>query len=304
MDKEIKEFVKRGLETVEKLLKAENYLDTAKACQEILQVDPGNRRARKMLEKAQSFINQEKDKLLKKNLPSLKQLYKEGKYAEAVEMGEKLHITNAITAKAQKKLLKKQQNELKAYLKKGFKTHKKLGREKKWLEAIEILKEMLQVSPRNEEIKSLLKRDKIKYIDQQLHSDVRDQLIESKEYEKLYKFYQKLYFLFPQHKKLLSEIKNAEKLILRRRRTENKAFIIESVKKAKELFAKGDFEAAIQVAKEILKLTDGEQGMKLYKKSAVANERDTEKKLSTKLTDAVAKLHEEFKANPKGFVKV
>lgn len=305
MKKEIKEFVRNGISVVEKLLEDKEYPEAVKACGEILEVDPKNRKAAKLLEKAQSLIKNEKQEIFKRNFPKLKKLYKESKYEEALELGKKLQqikdspkLTNLVN--------KCRQASIKTFLKKGFATHKKLKKDHKWLEAIEALKEILQVDHKNEHAKLLLKKDKIRYIDDQLHSEVKDALIKEGQYEKLYKFYQKLYLLFPEHKRLKKEIHKAEKLILKKRRADKSGFIKESITKTKQLFTEGKFEEAIQAAKEVMYFTDGENviARTLFKKSIKANTQDTEQKLKEKFAKLLPALTEEFKTNPKGFVRI
>jgi len=309
---DIKQFVERGLAVAEKLLSEGNAADAARACHELLQVNPANRQAARILSKAQQVVAKEKDDLLKKNIEILKSLYESGRYEEAASMGKKLQASvssrklSAIVAKATKKIADKQRHELQDFMKKGFAKHKQLSKEKKWIEAIEVAEEMQKAMPRSQELKDLIKGDKIKYIDSQLHSDVKKKLIAEKQYEKLYKFYQKLYILFPDHKGLVKEIKNAEKLIFKSRKESNKAFIEESLAKAKEMMEKCDYESATEVAKEILHLTDGEsvQGRSILEKAKKANEEDTESKLETKLDSAISQLRIQFEADPKGFVKI
>jgi len=309
---DIKQFVERGLAVAEKLLSEGNAADAARACHELLQVNPANRQAARILSKAQQVVAKEKDDLLKKNIEILKSLYESGRYEEAASMGKKLQASvssrklSSIVAKATKKIANKQRNELKDFLRNGFAKHRQLKREKKWLEAVAVVEEMKNVTPRDQELKDLVKSDKRRYIDSQLHSDVKKKLIAGKQYEKLYKFYQKLYILFPDHKGLVKEIKNAEKLIFKSRKESNKAFIEESLAKAKEMMEKCDYESATEVAKEILHLTDGEsvQGRSILEKAKKANEEDTESKLETKLDSAISQLGIQFEADPKGFVKI
>ncbi len=309
---EVRQFVERGLAVAKDFLEKGNAADAARTCNEILEVSPGNRRVIKILEKAKNIIDKEKKELLKKNLPGLKKLYKDGKYDEALEVGQKLSEVvsdkklSSLMTKIKKELAHKQEKDLKDFLDKGFKKHKELKREKKWLEAIEVIIEMQKVVPKNEDLKKMLRYDKVKYIDRQLHSEVRKELIEKGEYQKLYKFYQKLYLLFPEHKKLLEEIKNAEKLVLKHRKEENAAFIKDSIVKARDMLSKKEYEKAIKAAKEILRLTDGEnfKGRAILEKAEKENEKDTESKLSEKLKGSVSKLKAEFKADPKAFVRL
>lgn len=309
---DIKQFVERGLTVAEKLLSEGNAADAARACHEILQVNPGSRQAARILAKAQQIVAKEKDDLLKKNIEILKDLYKSGRYEEAASMGKKLQTSvastklSSIVAKATKKLADKQRHALQDFMKKGFAKHKQLSKEKKWVEAIEVAEEMQKAMPRSQELKDLIKGDKIKYIDSQLHSDVKKGLIASEQYEKLYKFYQKLYLLFPAHQGLLKEIKNAEKLVLRKRRDSNKSFIEASIAKAEEMMSKKDYEAAEEVSKEVLRLTDGEsaQGRSILKQAIKENEKDTEEKLKIKLKNAILESGNELKLSPNGFVKL
>ncbi len=311
-NKEIKTFVERGLKTVETLLNQGDFLDAAKACNEILSVDPGNRKAKKFLAKAEKELNQEKHDIFKKNMPVIRKLYKQKQYREAMMAAEKLMkvITDEslirLYKKSSKALEREQKNEIKEYIKRGRKANKQLKKEGKYLEAINVIEEVLKYSPRNESLRALIRRDKIKYIDIQLHSDVKDGLVESGEYEKLYKFYQKLYFVFPEHKGLLKEIKNAEKLLLKRRRDSNKEFVEASIKKTQEFIAGEKYEDAIRAAKEIMFLTGGEsrRGRTLLEKAQHLSEHETEDRLREKLDTMIAQLEVQFKANPKGFVRV
>ncbi|MBU1019186.1 MAG: hypothetical protein ABII07_02755 [Patescibacteria group bacterium] len=252
-------------------------------------------------------MNEQKEKkeIFKRNFLKVKALYKQKKYRETIELGGKLQqIANSV--KLVGLINKARKNELKDFLKKGFQAHKQLSRQKNWPEGIEVLKEIISADNRNEKAKALLKKDKIRYIDEQLHSEVKKELIKNQEYEKLYKFYQKLYLLFPNYKKLKQEIREAEKLILKKRRQDESEFIKESIQKTKTLFEQGKYEESAQAAKEVLKYTDGESkaAVILLKKASRFNTKDTEKKLAKKLENLIASLEQEFKDDPKGFVRI
>lgn len=312
MDVEIKQFVENGLKVVEKLLKDKQYLDAAHACKEILDVDPRNKKAKKFLEEALDYIEKEKEDIFKKNFPKLKELMKEGEYEKAIEIGEKLEQVStegkleSAMHKCREKLKAKQQNEAKDFIKNGFKKHKELTKQKKWIEALEVLKEMLEIDRKNESIRAYIKSDKIHYIDDQLHSDVKKSLLKGKEYEKLYKFYQKLYKIFPEHKKLIKEIKKAEKLISGKNRENKQEFIQKSIAEIKQQIQEKKYEQAIQTAKEIVSFTEGEnsKAKHLLKKAEELNGKDTEQKLKKKLSELLPILKAEFKANKKAFVKI
>ena len=309
---EIKVYLENGISVVEGLLMEDKYLEAAQACKEILDVVPNNKKVLKLLKKSQKHLEKDKEELFKNNFPKFKSLYRSGEYEKALQIGEELKALSPsaklskLIRKCRKSLEAKQKNELKDFIKNAFKKQKQLAKEKKWLEAIEVMEELLGVDRRNERARALIKADKIHYIDHELKSEVKKSLTKGEEYDKLYKFYQKLYILFPDHKRLKKEIKKTEKLILAKRRIDKSEFIKTSLENTKKLLADKQFEKAIQASKEMLQFTDGEslKAKNLLKKATEANREDTDKKLSKKLPELVAKLKEEFKAKPKEFVKI
>lgn len=309
---EIKAFIENGLNTVSGLLEEEKYVEAAKGCQEILEISPRNKTARKFLATAQKFLQKEKDEIFKKNLPKAKELYKAGEYEKALGIAEELwpikksnKLASLIT-KSRKKIQEQQVNELKAYRKKAFKTHKALTKEQKWLEAIELMEQLITVDRRNEKVREFIKRDKIKYIDHELKSKVKKTLLAEGKYDELYGFFKKLYDVFPEHKKLKKEITKTEKLIHKKTIKDKLEFIKKSVVETEKLLAEGQFDKAIQAAKEMLQYTEGEslKAKSILKKATEANQKDTEAKLKTKLAEILPALEAEFKANPKAFIKI
>lgn len=288
-NKETKTFIKNGLKTVRKLMRDGNHIDAIKACVEILEIDPGNTEARTLIEK-------EKKQIVEKNFKTVKTLYKQGEYEEAITTAEKLLLAGP-NRKLSKLILEK-------YLERGYRIRKELTADKKWLEAIGVMEDMHKTLPHDEKIIEKLRHDKIKYIDRELHSDVRKELISDKQFEKLYKFYKKLYEVFPEHKKLLKEIKSAEKLVFKARRESNKTFIEGSIAKTKSLLAEKKFDSAEKAARELIQMTDGDQGMNLYKKAATANDKDTEAKLDIAMRTMIVAIKEDFKKDPAKFVKI
>ncbi|MFA6528526.1 MAG: hypothetical protein WCT46_03215, partial [Candidatus Gracilibacteria bacterium] len=89
-NKELKEFIDHGIEIAEKLLNENKYVDALKASKEILEVDPNNRNAKKILEKSLEAAEKEKQEIFKRNFPTMKDLYKKGDYITAIEIGKKL----------------------------------------------------------------------------------------------------------------------------------------------------------------------------------------------------------------------
>jgi len=201
---------------------------------------------------------------------------------------------------------KSERKELENYLEKGFEAHKNFVKIGKWLEAIDILSEMQKVNPRNEKIKSMILSDKIKYIDSELHSNLKKELIKNGEFAKLYKFYQKLYFLFPEHKKLKKEIRKTEKLIIEQREIENANFIKNNETNIGRLIKNKELEKALKAAKELVLFTNGgnNRAKKIMMEADKENDKDTDRKLSIKLAQTISDLKKEFAKNPKGFVKL
>ncbi len=297
---------------IENLISEKKYLEAANQCRVILSRNPKDRKAIKLFEKAKKHIEKEREEILERNIVNIRILYKQKKYKEALDTAKKLAETGgnrklfSLISKSERKLQAQEKKELKSYLKKGFKAHKNFAKSGKWLEALDILSEMQKVNPRNEDIKSLILSDKIKYIDSELHSNLKKELIKNSEFTKLYKFYQKLYFLFPEHKKLKKEIRKTEKLIIEQRKTENVNFIKNGENDISELMKNKEFEKALKAGKELVLFTNGEnnRAKKIMLKADKENDKDTDKKLSVKLAQTIADMKAEFTKNPKMFVKL
>lgn len=290
---------------IENLISEGKYLEAVNKCREALFQYPGNKKIIKFLEKAKKNAEKEREKILKKNIANVKILYKQKKYTEALETAKKLAAAGG-NRKLFSLIQKLEKKELENYLKKGFYVHKNFAKNGKWLEALNTLLEMQKVTPRNEKIKSLIFSDKIKYIDSELHSNLKRELTKNGEFAKLYKFYQKLYLLFPEYDKLKKEIRKTEKLIIEKRKTENMTFIKNSENNIGNLIQNKEFEKALKAAKELVLFTNGgnNRAKKIMMRADKENDKDTDEKLSVKLAKTITGMKAEFTKNPKEFMKI
>ena|SRR3989339_3575 len=305
MKNEIKEFTERGIKIAETLMKEGKYLDSLQACKEILQVDPDNA-------KTNQIIAEIGDRMFKKNFPLLKDLYKKGHYEEAIAAGEKIgiiirnnHLSKFI-AKCKSKLAKKQNQEIGIYLRNGIKNHKSLAKKKDWLSAIAILTELQSVDPRNEKIREMLKNDRIKYIDNQLHSDIKQNLLKEKKYEELYGFYRNLFAVFPEYKKLKNEMQKLEEEIDKKNQETKSAYTEENLKKIKTMLENKQFEDAVKASQETVITTKfkNKKAITAYKKAIASNEADTDRKLTGMIDKIITDLKADSLANPENFIRI
>lgn len=290
---------------IENLISEKKYLEAANQCRSLLAQNPKDKKTLKLYEKAKKYIEKERKEILQRNISNINTLYKQKRYTEATESAKKLFETSE--NRELLPLIKRcEEKALKDYLERGFKTHKDFIKNDQWLKAIDVLSEMQKVAPRNDKIKSLILSDKIKYIDSELHSDLKKILIRKGELTKLYKFYQKLYFVFPEHRKLRKEINKTEKLIIAQRKNENANFIKKGEVNVSTLMKNREFEKALKAAKELVLFTNGENNTakKMMLQADKANDKDTDKQLSVKLANTITKLKAEFTSNPKNFVKL
>lgn len=198
----------------------------------------------------------------KLTLKQIKLLQKADRFAEALELtvalkkvywnDDRLHrLINKLKIKARKQEI--QQG--KAFIKNGILAIQKLHNEKKFEEAIKACREVLEVDPENVKIPILLENAKIAFIDEKLADPLKSKWLAEGKYGKLYLFYQKLRKVFPQHPHLNQLIQQTGKKMKEQDRASKKAFADESLKKLKEMFAQGKYEAVIKGAEDLILYT-------------------------------------------------
>lgn len=305
-------YLKQGLTTIEDLISEGKYPEAIQAGSELLEVDPKNREAQKLFEKAQKLLNREKMALIKTNFKKARALEKVQRYPEAYQISAKLNdfypglsrVTKLLKRLSQK-ILKQEKAKKKTFVKQGFLTIKKLEKEGDFEKVIKVCAELSEVVPENKKLFKIDKKARLNFIDQKLKSNLQEKLLQKKEYEKLYLFYQKLYQVFPHHRKLRHLINQCEKLVIGRRREEKKEYIEESFRRIENLYQAQEFEKAILGAEELHHFTKGNrQAKKWLKKAKKANQKEIDQEVLRKLLELPEKLKLEYQEEQIKFVRV
>lgn len=249
----------------------------------------------------------------KTNIKKIKELLKAKQYDEALQLSlalrqeyqrdTKLHkLINKIKVEMRMGELHGREN----FIKEGLKTIRKLRRKKEYEKAIQACDELLEVATENKTTRKLRRKIRIDFIELKLKDPKQKEWRKSKDYEKLYLFYQKLKKVFPHYTKLNRLIYETEQKMIKEDRSKKKVFAADSLKKLRQMHEEGKYEAVIEGADELSSFTHAgsSDAKKLYKKAQKANRKEIERDTVEHMKTQLPLLKAAYAEKPEGMIKI
>ena len=284
------------------------YENAYKDAQSALNLDPTNYYARKILAESARRIRKIRATELKKRKKLLQPLWDEKKYETLLVEYQALNqfypgslgVIFAISI-LKHKIRSQREREIADYKKKIKALIHQLHKEKKYLEAIQALESIAPHFDEAKWIEELGKKAKHDYVISQLREQKK--LLDTQEYEKMYRFLTKLYALFPEPR-VKKYIQKAENLIVEKRKYDNRVFIDESLDMINAYFNRGEYESCMRVCEELMGKTGDSilQAKIFYARAEGKNEKEMNRMIRDLMQANVTPLEIDFRAHREEFV--
>lgn len=303
-------YIKDGLKIVKTLISQSDLPNALRACHELLKVNPYHRKVQKYLKKIEERIVEQNEKKVEADIDATMHLWKEGHFDDLLKIYSQLY-QYAPNYKRLKKLIARLNatlNEQQKDIRTKF-VHESLAKiaafanERKFGDAIGAANELLRVDPLNSEAAAYLKKAKAGLIEQKLKDNER--IIDSADFERQLEFFDSLLAIDPEHKEIKRLALGARSHLAEQKMIAEKIHLNESLARMKELFSKAEYEMVLQSCEEIERLDPGNFTARIFRKKAKRTMKAEIDILAVKLLKEKGKaMEEEYRKNPKGFVRI
>lgn len=303
-------YISAGYKAVKKLFKKGDLQNAKIACDELLKIDPYNKKLLKLQEKTEKEILEVNLKKVKAEIKRTRHLWNEKRYEELLQIYNRLYeyapqykeLTELIQ-QAEAKLSDQERQRRKAFIDEAVNTIKKVFEGKRLGETMQACGELLVIDPRNQEVKSILQKAKNALIDEKLQENER--IVDSGDYERSLELYESLLQINPQSEKLLNMIKDAEQHITEKKKLVRRIRMNEGVKRIKDLFSEREYEKVLQMCEDLLQIDPKNFTAHLYQKKAQDTiEEEIDAAIAKKMESDFTAMKAEFEKGREGFVKI
>ncbi len=192
------------------------------------------------------------------------------------------------------------------FIKKGIKSIRQLRRSKEYEKVIQACGEVLSVDPDNKTVHKLRQKAQIALIEKKLKDPTLEEWRAQNDYGNLYVFYHKLKKVFPHYIKLNKLIFETEKKMLQEDRIKKKTFAEDSLKKLRQWYSEGRYEAVIEGAEDLVMFThEGSvEAKKLLKIATKVNRKEIERDTIEYIKNQLPILKAAFENKTEEMIKI
>lgn len=303
-------YIEEGLKIIKTLISQGNLQAALHASQELLKVNPYDRKVQKYLKKIEERIIEENAAKVDSDLDRTMHLWKEGRFNELLNIYATLYQYAPEHRRLKRLLLKlnetlggQQKKERETFINAALQAIASLLREKRFGDSIQACNELLSFDPLNRAARNFLKKAKNQLIEQKLRDHER--ILESADFERALEFYQTILAIDPNHPRVKQLAMQAKAHLAEKKLLASKIHFNESILRMKDLFSHGEYEKVLQACEEIDRLDAGNFTAKIFKEKAkAALHHEIEEKMLQQLKESWLTLESMYKKNPGAFVKV
>lgn len=303
-------YIQEGIKTVKMLLRKGDLFNANLGCQELLKVDPYNKKLQKLLTKIEKKILKQNLKIVKQEIKRTWSLWDEKRHGELLQIYERLleyapqyGELHELMEKAEKAMNNTEREQRKAFIREALEAVEKIFREGKWEDVIQACKEILVVHAFNEKAKNLLAKARENFVEQKLKEN--ETLVDSAEFERQIEFFGELLHIDPNSEKVKNLLLEARKKLQEKKKIETQILVNEGEKRIKTLFDQQEYEKVLQACEELRFLDTRNLVAMLYdRKARAVIIEEIDQKVFSIIQEAFAKLREEYGKNKRAFVKI
>lgn len=307
---DLNQYIKDGLKIADQFLNEKNFSQALSACQELLKVNPYDRKLHKYLRRIEEHILEENIKKVDHDIDATMHLWKEGRFDDLFQIYARL-IQYAPDHRKLKKLIEKlgeQMTDKERRLvqdnrEKALANIQELMVEKRLGDALQAGNELLKADPLNTEAGIFVSQIKNLIIEQKMAENER--ILDSADFERQIEFFTGLLSLQPNHEKVKKLLLKAQAHAAEQRMIAAKIHLNESISRMKELFKNAEYEKVIQACEEIDRQDSGNFSAKIFRKKAIATmDAEIEVLAVKKLQEAWGVMKGEVEKRPEGYIRI
>jgi len=250
----MKEFIKNA----KKLLKQKKFQEAYRICVQIINVDPENTEALKLIQKIEKEVDKQNETITEKELETLKPLWKEREYEKLLISLQKLYKftphygkLKELIIKASELLEKQKVQEDESFIKNSIERIKQLEKEEKFKEAIKQEEQLNQYIPNHPKLKEAFLHSRRSYVKFLLNE--KKEFINSDKYKETIEFLEDLRKIDPFYEKIPSLIQEKQNKYYSKQSNQKKEYFFQGLENIKTLYQKKKYDKTIKAVKEILK---------------------------------------------------
>jgi tetratricopeptide (TPR) repeat protein len=279
-------------------------------CLDILEVDPENGKAVRLLKKLEKDIKGKTIEEIEESIKKLKPLWEKKAYRELVEKYHEFYEVipdyeplQKLMAKAESKLKEEALHQKEHFVDHFEEELKGMLERGEYKELILKASQTLAAYPSNKRIAEIGEEMRVKTIKKQLKENKA--LLKSHNYIEIIKFLERLNAIEPSYGKIPKLIKKYKSKGLTKLNDEQREFIYKGISNLETLMQLKKFEEAIEVANEILQVDQkNSQAINILEKAKEKEKAKIQKELQEKLKQSKETLKKEYKANKENFIKI
>jgi tetratricopeptide (TPR) repeat protein len=276
----------------------------------VLRFDPENIKFIHLKNRIEKKVKKINIQALKKDIDSLKGLWKEKKYQEILENLKHLEpyikdypALKPLILKAQTKYLGQLKGDQEMIFKNETTVISNLLNEKKFQDALRNAEKLRVMGIHENDLKTLIQNIKNSWIDSEIKEN--QTLLNSKKYEDILFFYQKLQKIDPKSKKIVTAIDQVKKTYKVYKIEEKKEFIYKSLENIRTLYQLKKYEKALIACNEILEIDpENKEAISFQKMSEKMNTKTIDDEVVKQMIHNQKNLKLEYQNNKKTFTKL
>lgn len=308
--KEARKILKDARNRIFSLMSEERWVEAHRACLEILRFDPDNIKIIRLKNKIEKEVRRANQKAIKDDLTKLEPFWKEKKYEELLANLKNLEPyiedyppLKKIILKAGKAYKKQIYEQQIGFFQTEMAAIRELMRQGLFQEAVRRAEKLRILKINEDSIKKLLKELREKWIDNEI--GINKPLIKSEKYEDILIFYQGLYRIDNQSKKVKNIIEKTKQKYLIYKIEQKRELIYKSVEEMKTLFQLKKFEQAAQVAMDILEIDPRNREVKyLLPRAKKKAEKESLKEIARQIKSSSRQMEADYKKDKSNYLKI
>lgn len=295
---------------VKRLISEGDLLNANLTCQELVKVDPYNKKLLKLFRKIENKILDQNEKIVKKEIDRTWNLWDEKRYDELLRIYQRLYEyapqyeeLHQLIDKAEKALGTEELKKRKEFIQQAFLAIKDMFDQSRYGEVVRACEEFLIVDPRNEKARDIQKRAKEKLVDAKLKENER--IVDSGEYERQLELYGELLKIDPRSSRVKKLQMDALQKLSEKKKIDMRMTVNEGMKRIKNLFVAQEYEKVLQACEDVMTWDKDNLIAKIYRKKAEsAIEDETDSRALKIIQEGFGKLREEYEKNKAAFVRI
>ncbi len=307
---DLNEVLNQYLDRAELLIGEKKLKDAYALCVQVLESDPGNRRAFSLKGEIEQLIENFNVHTIDNKLEALKPLWEKGEYEQLVKELAELrrlapHYEKLETALAQAQAMYR--NSYNAEQSSATKTYQAqladLLNQKKYPDLIELMQQNARAASISSEIRELHTTFREKIITAKIAE--KKSLFESEKYEDIVNYLYGLQSIDKSSPTLTNYLRTFREKLLKSQIDEKREFIIRSSENAKTLYQIGKYEKAMEASNEILHIDPKNTLAKsIHQLSRSAFESMLQEQTEEQISQNAELYRQEMTTQPQGFMKI